>query len=363
MRELSILLVEDEKMIREELAFFLQHLAPGGLFVASDGETGLELYREHHPDVVITDLEMPGKCGMEMIEEIRAIDPTQAVIVSTAHSDTGFLLKAIELQIDHYLLKPINLAMLEQKIAQIRRRLELEEELRQKKQILEEIANLEGNMVIVLDETLTPIFLNQGYLSYFGVASLEAYQKGGYQFCDFIQLQEETFIPECREGFAWVRELEREALGRRMIALQGSRKDEATFYNVFITRIDETGHTIVALSEITELAMRKNFYRRQARIDELTGLYNRFVFNQELTKRIDRARNLGKELCLILFDLDHFKKINDQYGHMVGDQMLVEVARLLREVEGPEDFLGRWGGEEFVIMTSRGREETRALAE
>ena len=364
MYELSLLLVEDEEAILEEFSFFLRHLAPGGLYVASDGETGLRLYREHRPDIVITDLEMPGKNGMEMIEEIRKIDPAQPVIVSTAYSDSAFLLKAIELQIDHYLLKPIDLERLEKKIEKIARRLRTEWELREKKQILEEIANLEGNMVIVLDEAFAPIFLNRGYLDYFGVASLEEYLKQGYQLSDRMQFQDETFVPEeCRDGFAWVGELERKEPGRRMIALKGAKNQGTTYYHVFITRVEETGHIIVSLSEVTALATRKNYYRRQASIDELTGLYNRFIFNQELSERFHRARTQAKSFCLILLDLDHFKQINDRYGHMVGDRMLVEVARLLKSVEGPEDFLGRWGGEEFVLVTSRGREESLELAE
>ncbi len=363
MLDLSILLVEDEETIREELGFFLRHLAPGGVYVASDGEAGLELYRKHRPDIVITDLEMPQRNGMEMIEEIRRIDPGQPVIVTTAHSDSRFLLRAIELRIDHYLLKPIDLSILEEKIAKIGRQLRLERELRQQRQILEEIAHLEGNMLIVLDHTFEPIFLNREYLEFFGTDSVEEYRERECRLSDHMQHQEETFVPEKRDGFDWVRELERKEPGRRVIALKNPRSRAITFYAVSITRIPETGHTIVALSEITELATRQQFYRRRARFDELTGLYNRFVFNEEFTDRIKRARSLGKSLCLILFDLDHFKVINDRYGHPVGDRILVEVAQLLRELVEPGDFLGRWGGEEFVILTCRDPEGARELAE
>ena len=364
MHSLSILLVEDEEAILEELGLFLQHLAPGGLFVAVDGEAAMELYRKHRPDIVITDLEMPGRNGLEMIEEIRKIDPSQPVIVTTAHSDSTFLLKAIELQIDHYLLKPIDLSILEKKIEKIARRLQTEWELLEKKQILEEIANLEGNMVIVLDEVFAPIFLNRGYLDYFGVASLEEYLTRGYQLSDRMQFQDETFVPEeCQAGFAWVRELERKEPGRRIIALKGTDPKETTYYHVFITRVNETGHTIVALSEITELAMRKNYYRRQASIDELTGLYNRFVFNRELAARIEQAQKHGKDFCLILFDLDHFKAINDRYGHDVGDRILIETAQLLKTMVEPGEFLGRWGGEEFALITPQGSQRALVLAE
>ena len=363
MHDLSILLVEDEETIREELGFFLRYLAPEGVYVASDGEAGLELYRKHRPDIVITDLEMPQQNGMEMIEEIRRIDPGQPVIVTTAHSDSRFLLRAIELRIDHYLLKPIDLSILEEKIAKIGRQLRLEREFRQQRQILEEIAHLERSMLIVLDNAFAPIFLNREYLEFFRADSLEEYRERGCRLSDCMQHQEETFVPESREGFDWVRELEKREPGRRVIALKNPHNRKVAFYTVSITKIAESGHVIVALSEITELATRQQFYRRRARFDELTGLYNRFVFNEEFAERIKRAQGLGKSLCLILFDLDHFKAINDRHGHSVGDRILVEVAQLLRGLVEPGDFLGRWGGEEFVILTFRDPKETQALAE
>jgi len=84
--------------------------------------------------------------------------------------------------------------------------------------------------------------------------------------------------------------------------------------------------------------------------DELTGLYNRRHFLERLRHEIDRSRRLGHPLCLIMADLDHFKRINDTLGHQVGDLALKRFARWLRGGVRRIDLVGRYGGEEFVVL-------------
>ena len=87
-----------------------------------------------------------------------------------------------------------------------------------------------------------------------------------------------------------------------------------------------------------------------SRVDSLTGLYNRRHLDQELTRRHSDALRYGYPLSVVLLDLDHFKQVNDTYGHSAGDQVLREFAgRLRREMRGG-DVGGRWGGEEFLVI-------------
>jgi len=89
---------------------------------------------------------------------------------------------------------------------------------------------------------------------------------------------------------------------------------------------------------------------RLANLDSLTGLYNRRVILQRLNERIKYVRRYGEELSLIMLDIDHFKKVNDQYGHLIGDGVLEEIAVLVqRNIRGTDD-VGRYGGEEFIII-------------
>jgi diguanylate cyclase (GGDEF)-like protein len=98
--------------------------------------------------------------------------------------------------------------------------------------------------------------------------------------------------------------------------------------------------------------------------DYLTGLLNRRAFDNELQLQIDRARRSGVPLALALFDLDHFKQINDRFGHAAGDRALCDFSALLQREQRGGDTLARIGGEEFaVVLFGVGLQDARAFAE
>ena len=90
--------------------------------------------------------------------------------------------------------------------------------------------------------------------------------------------------------------------------------------------------------------------QRQAVTDELTGLFNHRRFQEGLTQEIERARRFGQGLGLVMLDIDNFKLVNDTYGHQVGDRVLAEVARVLREFSREIDEPARYGGEELAVV-------------
>ncbi|HEY7595271.1 MAG TPA: diguanylate cyclase [Actinophytocola sp.] len=104
--------------------------------------------------------------------------------------------------------------------------------------------------------------------------------------------------------------------------------------------------------------------RRLATTDVLTGLRTRRFFGAQLPVEIVKARRSGAKLAVLIVDIDHFKSINDRYGHPAGDRVLVEVARRLRESVRPSDVLARYGGEEFaLVVASVNAEELAAIGE
>ncbi|MGD8702768.1 MAG: GGDEF domain-containing protein [Desulfosarcina sp.] len=84
--------------------------------------------------------------------------------------------------------------------------------------------------------------------------------------------------------------------------------------------------------------------------DGLTGLYNHRFFQEQMEKEVSRAGRYQRDLALILFDLDHFKKVNDEYGHPVGDRVLKETATIVMDTIRKSDLPARYGGEEFAIV-------------
>lgn len=103
----TILCVEDEDGIRKRLVNTLKYYFKD-VYEANNGEVGYNLYLEHQPDIILSDIEMPNKNGIEMVKKIRDEDLKTAIIMVTAYSNEEYLLDLINLKINHYILKPVN---------------------------------------------------------------------------------------------------------------------------------------------------------------------------------------------------------------------------------------------------------------
>ena len=114
------------------------------------------------------------------------------------------------------------------------------------------------------------------------------------------------------------------------------------------------GQRIVQLQ--SELLAAKQDLLLQSRTDPLTGVFNRRAILSQIEIELSRAQRENKTASLSMLDIDHFKKINDTYGHPVGDDVLREVVRQISAVIREYDFLGRFGGEEFLIVLPGAKE-------
>ncbi|AKJ94607.1 PAS/PAC sensor protein [Thioalkalivibrio versutus] len=132
-----------------------------------------------------------------------------------------------------------------------------------------------------------------------------------------------------------------------------------------VTRVAGTAVDITELKAAQqELERNQAELERQAFYDRLTGVANRRYFESLLDREVRRAERYGQGFALLMFDLDHFKKVNDTYGHATGDVVLQEVTRVAGERLRSVDVLGRWGGEEFmVLLPGAAAEEGARVAE
>ncbi|WP_144395135.1 GGDEF domain-containing protein [Pleionea sediminis] len=99
-----------------------------------------------------------------------------------------------------------------------------------------------------------------------------------------------------------------------------------------------------------QLALRSKHLEVKSITDPLTGLFNRYKLKEILEREVSRCMRSGAKLSVILVDLDHFKSINDTFGHIVGDKVLQQTAEVLKRSLRSYDHLARWGGEEFVVV-------------
>jgi len=251
-----ILYVEDDGDIAAEVTEFLEKRVKK-LYVAKDGVEGLEMYEKVYPDLIITDVQMPRMNGLEMVAKIRQTNIEIPIMITSAYNDTNFLLDSINLGVDGYLLKPLDFAIMIQRIEKLVKPIEMREKIHR------------------LNEKL--ISIN---------ASLEA---------------------------------------RIATAVQEHTK---------------------FLTELNEDIKKRAFY------DSLTQLPNRAFIYEILERELKKAKRTHSLFAIFFIDMDNFKDVNDTYGHLVGDKVIIEFAKRLQASVRETDYIGRLGGDEFILVVS-----------
>jgi diguanylate cyclase (GGDEF)-like protein len=118
----------------------------------------------------------------------------------------------------------------------------------------------------------------------------------------------------------------------------------------YITKPFEPTEVLVRVRAALRTKQLIDLLERKAMIDGLTGLYNRAHFEQRIEAELSLARRTGRPLSCVMLDVDHFKRINDTYGHLMGDDVLRSLAAMLVESCRTEDVVCRYGGEEFALL-------------
>jgi len=127
-------------------------------------------------------------------------------------------------------------------------------------------------------------------------------------------------------------------------SILGETRQFVVFSHQFESELTSTAE------EMSKLKQELTNARREAAIDSLTGLHNRRAFDRRLNELMAEIDGLDDGFCLLLLDIDHFKRINDAHGHMVGDKVLSEFSKQISKLTRRSDFLARYGGEEFAIL-------------
>ncbi len=340
--DLSILIVEDEELVRKNSSVMIGRRFDK-VYEARDGEEGLELYKKYKPDIVISDIKMPKKNGIDMAKEIKEINRDVAIIFLTAFNDVNYLLKSIEIGISHYLIKPVNIKKLFGEIDSAAKVVNL---------IKHDNENME--LFSVLSEnSLAGIYMGKEKFEYINpsLEEITGFSKDellSMDICDIFDDEHKERI-----GIATKERLRGEKLEVRKNELKIKRKDGSKrwVYSSTTTVHLKNGYsTLGNMIDITEMKNLHLEFERMAVTDQLTGIYNRRKFEELMRSEIERAKRYDRIFSLIMFDLDKFKEINDTYGHIVGDDVIKKSVSIVKGILRFTDSICRWGGEEFFIL-------------
>ena len=339
---------------------------------AATGEEAIALAASHEPNVVLMDVQMPGLDGIAATKRIRDLLPKTRIVAYAGSDDADDVMAMMEAGADAYCMKGAPLWELERAIAGASDPLaRLAHAIARSvsgggtaELVARELAELTGasfaaTYLATADTSLSLAALSgpgapESLHSAPGVVA-RSFEELTLAQADTRELGELYRLgAACGEAIAAPLVADGQALGAVLVALPASVGAEGD--PELVSAVADLAS--VALASERRLAM--TYF--EARRDALTGLANKRAFDEHLAKLLDPTRR-DRPVSLVLFDLDGFKQVNDQQGHVVGDDVLREVGRVFMRVVRAEDEIFRVGGEEFALVVEGTARDAGQIAE
>ena len=230
----------------------------------------------------------------------------------------------------------------------------------QNKEYVRELINLQHDLIIVSDgENIGDA--NSAFLEFFGYKTLKSFAREHPCVCDMF-IKEDGYLQEKQSESNWIEYVQQHPEENHKVKMLNLAKEERIF-TVEIEMIKNSYRFFILFRDITEELYLKEELEERANFDALTQIFNRSRFEFFLNKEIEKASRYGRSFSLIMFDIDHFKDINDTYGHDVGDVILKEITELVSSHTRDVDIFARWGGEEFMIISQTNIYRSEMFAE
>lgn len=319
------------------------------IILATSANEGLSILLKQKIDLVLMDIMMPYINGLEATQMIKSNKKTKEipVIFVTAKNDDKTIDECYKVGGDDYVNKPFNHYEL---LARISFHLESKEKgrlLQKEKEYTQNILDLQENFILVSSGT-EDITANKALLNFYDVENVAELRKKHTSVCETFMMDEDYFnLNKIDDQSIWISEVIRLSEDEDVLVKIKKQNTEYIF-NVKATSFK--AHYIVTFTDITQVSQLALEYKREASYDALTQIYNRNMFHRLMDRRISIAKDRGSSFVLVLLDIDHFKSVNDIHGHLVGDDVLINLAALIKEKTRDRDIFARWGGEEFMLV-------------
>lgn len=322
--------------------------------VSEDGKAGLKLAESGAFDIILLDHMLPNMSGLEILKALQP-DPPAPVIMVSGSSELAVAVDAMKIGAADYVIKETDgsyLDLLPQTISRVLNHVCLiEDKKRADERIAEQAQTIQGvldNMdpgITLFDTDLNLVSYNDRILELFELP--EDFIKVGISLIDILNRM-------AKNGDFGLEEPE-EAIAIRFDLFQ-SGEAFALDHERPTGRVIEVrggpmpgGEFIATYTDITDRKRMEDDLRRLATTDPLTGVNNRRRYTETSERELTRCIRYEHPLCVLMLDADHFKAINDTYGHEAGDRVLVALAKACAHELRDVDVLGRFGGEEFTI--------------
>ena len=314
---------------------------------ASNGQEAIEVFDQHSPKLVLMSYEMPGLNGVDACRRIRAIDRDEysPVIIITSNDDDAFIAAAFQAGAADYVTKPVKWQLLIHRIEYMLHMSKATYALEASEKRFRQLFDDSPLPYQSLNEQGEIVDVNKAWLDMMGLSAEEAI---GKSFGDFMPANEwRTFLNHfprfIKSGVLTNLHLKVNGADNQLIDIEMNAR--------VATDIDGNfKQTHGTLQNITERIANEEKLVKMATTDPLTGLNNRRSFFEMAERERLKALRFHHPYSAMMLDIDHFKSVNDTYGHNIGDEVLKFVADILKSILRDIDILGRLGGEEFAIV-------------
>jgi len=343
---MNVLLIENESETRTLLTTFLE-VRGHHVTECDDVESGWAACQNHHYPLIIVDCSIPGGDGVELCQKIRNTpDLKQCLIfVLTTRTKLGNLGQVLAAGADDYLEIPIDLPQLSVRLSIAEQRIAAQKMFGQEQQFTDSVYQAIGKAVVISDSNNSIIAVNQAFVELSGYMPDEVVGKKSNFICS--ERYDETF-----NQLIW-HKLNNTGIWEGEIWNQHKNGEEYAVWQLIHTIYDDNGNVlkrVAVLSDITDQKRTEEKVRRQADYDLLTGLPNRRLFEDRLGLEIKKSNRANLTFALLFIDLDHFKEVNDTFGHAVGDRLLQKAAFRISACVRATDTVARLGGDEFTVI-------------
>lgn len=319
------------------------------------GEVGYVSSRDYRHNKVVAAYAPVGDLGLGMVLKMDS-----AELYAPVWNQLRYLVPllvamlAIALLLLRWLLTPLVVRLVRSEAEAAQRTAALTEEIAEHRQAQAEILRFKH----VLDNTLDMIFMFEPDTLRFVYVNQGAVLSMGYSRAELLamtpwQIKPLLPEPEFRQLIAPLVSGEQPSL---QFETAHRRKDGTEFpVDIFMQLVSESNGNrlfVAIMRDITQRKKTAELIWNQANFDTLTGLPNRRMFRDRLEQEIKKMQRANLQLALLFIDLDHFKEVNDTWGHNIGDILLIEAARRIRDCLRESDTVARLGGDEFTVILS-----------
>lgn len=344
----TVLIADDESSVRRVLVETVhrEFLCPVTDF--SSGDEALEHLASNPADVLITDMMMPGTCGIELIHAAKEACPEIDILVITGFTGDFTFIDVIQAGATDFMSKPGTPAEIQAKLYRVFREKVVRERLLQTEAKYRAMFERSVSSNILLDaNTLEIRDANKAFLDLAGAGREEVVS------ASFMEIVRPAERDRVQMLFDLLEKQGGGTMGGIGLSVSGDEDLIADASLSFINIGDES-ILLMNLIDITERRRVEQQLASAVVTDQLTGLSNRRAFNTELEGAIIRSARNDEHLTLMMIDLDNFKQCNDNHGHQTGDAVLQSIAEVIRSGirDGRGDEAYRLGGDEFAVLLS-----------